>query len=380
MRKTIYLDHSATTPVEPAVFAAMTPYLTEKFGNASSIHSFGRDARAAVDEARDTIASSVGASAAEIHFTSGGTEADNLAVLGAARANRDRGDHIVTCATEHHAVLESCKRLEEEGFRVTYLPVDSEGLFDPSDVASAITDRTILVSIMHVNNEIGVIHPISIIGRSASERGVLFHTDAVQSFGVLRVDVDRLNVDLLSASAHKIYGPKGAGFLYVRSGVRIEPLQFGGGQERERRPGTENVAGIVGLGAAAELALSQIETTPPRLAALRDYLIDSILSRFPDAHVNGHRQLRAPGNANISFAGVEGEILLLNLDLEGIAASSGSACTAGSTHASHVLTALQLSPELARGSLRLTVGRGTTKEDIDEALVALETIVGRLRE
>jgi cysteine desulfurase len=379
MRSTIYLDHSATTPIDATVFAAMTPYLTDKFGNASSIHAVGREARAAIDEARDTIASAVGAGAAEISFTSGGTEADNLAVLGAARANRAKGDHIVTCATEHHAVLESCAELEEEGFRVTYVPVNSDGLVSTDEVEAAMEDRTILVSIMHVNYEIGVIQPISAIGRMVKEKGVLFHTDAVQSFGVLPVDVDRLNVDLLSASAHKIYGPKGSGFLYVRGGVRIEPLQFGGSQERERRPGTENVAGIVGLRAAAELAISQIDTTPTRLAGLRDYLIDTVVERIPGVRVNGHRQLRAPGNANLSFEGVEGEMLLLNLDIEGIAASSGSACTSGATAPSHVLVALGLPDEFMRGSLRLSVGRGTTKEDLDQAVAALESIVTRLR-
>jgi cysteine desulfurase len=373
----IYLDHAATTPIDPAVFEAMTPYLTEKFGNPSSVHAQGRAARAAIDEARDAVASAVGAPASEIHFTSGGTEADNLALLGVARANRAKGDHIITCVTEHHAVLEACGELVKEGFRVTYLPVDLDGLLDPDDVASAIDDGTILVSVMHVNNEIGVIQPISSIGRVAKERGVLFHTDAVQSFGVLPVDVDHLNVDLLSASAHKIYGPKGAGFLYVRSGVRISPLQFGGSQERERRPGTENVAGIVGLRAATELAVSQMEITSNRLAALRDYLIDSILDRIPGTSLNSHRTLRAPGNANISFQGVEGEMLLLNLDLEGIAASSGSACTAGSVTPSHVLRAL--GGESSQGALRLTLGRGTTKDDLDEAIASLESIVRRLR-
>ncbi|MDO8684494.1 MAG: cysteine desulfurase NifS [Armatimonadota bacterium] len=379
MRKMIYLDHAATTPVDPSVFAAMTPFLTEKFGNPSSVHSFGREVRAAIDEARDSIASTIGASSSEIYFTSGGTEADNLAILGAARANRAKGDHIIISAIEHHAVLEACEHLMEEGFRVSYLPVNRDGLVDPNDVTAAINKDTILVSVMHVNNEIGVIEPISAIGRIARENGALFHTDAVQSFGVLPIDVDRLNVDLLSASAHKIYGPKGSGFLYVRTGVRIQPLQFGGSQERERRPGTENVAGIVGLRAAAELAVSQLDTAPTRLAALRDRLIDGIFNRIPGAHLNGHRELRAPGNANISFEGVEGESLLLNLDLEGIAASSGSACSAGSLAPSHVLTALGLPHELAQGSLRLTVGRGTTEEDIDTVIDSLESIINRLR-
>ena len=379
MGKSVYLDHAATTPVDPVVFEAMRPYLTDKFANPSSVHAFGREARAAVDEARDSIASAVGGSASEIVFTSGGTEADNLAVLGAARANRSKGDHIVTCATEHHAVLESCEQLENEGFRVTILPVDPDGLLDPDAVDAAIDGKTILVSIMHVNNEIGVIQPISAIGRLAREKGALFHTDAVQSFGVLPIDVDRLNVDLLSASAHKIYGPKGSGFLYVRSGVRVHPLQVGGGQERERRPGTENVAGIVGLKAAAELAVSLLDTAPARLAEMRDYLIEGIFARISGVHSNGHRQLRAPGNANLSFEGVEGEALLLNLDLEGIAASSGSACTAGSVEPSHVLVALGIPRELAQGSLRLTVGRGTTKEDLDQAIDAIESIVTRLR-
>lgn len=379
MRPIIYLDHAATTPIDSAVFSAMTPYLTDKFGNASSIHAVGREARAAIDEARDTIASAVGASAAEITFTSGGTEADNLAILGAARSNRAKGDHIVTCVTEHHAVLESCAQLEHEGFRVTYLPVNADGLISADEVQAAMEDGTILVSIMHVNNEIGVIQPVSAIGRVVKERGALFHTDAVQSFGVIPVDVDRLNVDLLSASAHKIYGPKGSGFLYVRSGVRTQPLQFGGSQERERRPGTENVAGIVGLRAAAELAVAQIDTTPVRLAELRDYLIDTVIERISDVRVNGHRQLRAPGNANLSFEGVEGEMLLLNLDLEGIAASSGSACSSGATAPSHVLVALGMPEAYMRGSLRLSVGRSTTKEDLDQAISALEKIVTRLR-
>ena len=379
MRTIVYLDHAATTPIDPSVFAAMTPFLTDKFGNASSIHSFGREVRAAVDEARDTVASAVGADSSEILFTSGGTEADNLAILGAARANHGKGDHIVTCVTEHHAVLESCGQLETEGFRVTYLPVGPDGLLNPDDVAAAINDRTVLVSVMHVNNEIGVIQQISAIGRLVKERGALFHTDAVQSFGILPLDVDRLNVDLLSGSAHKLYGPKGTGFLYVRSGTRVQPLQFGGGQERERRPGTENVAGVVGLGAATQLAVSQLDSGPARLAELRDYLIDGAMSRIEGVHLNGHRQLRAPGNANLSIEGVEGEALLLNLDMAGIAASSGSACSAGSVRASHVLVALGLPQEPPQGAVRLTVGRGTSKEDLDYALDTLEAIVARLR-
>lgn len=378
--KRIYLDHAATTPVDPRVLEAMLPYFTENFGNPSSIHSFGRDTRKAIEEARADIAREIGAAEPrEIIFTGCGSESDNLAIRGVAAAYRNKGNHIITSAIEHHAVYDTCKALEKQGFEVTFVPVSKEGLVDPDEVMRALTDRTILVSIMHANNEVGTIQPIAAIGRLLKERGVLFHTDAVQTVGAIPVNVAELSVDLLSMAAHKFYGPKGVGALYVRKGVKLEPLIYGGGQERNRRAGTENIAGIVGMAKALTLANAELEENQKRITALRDYLIDSVLDRFDHVRLNGDRHQRLPGNANFSFEYIEGESLLLNLDLKGIAASSGSACTSGSLEPSHVLLAMGICHEIAHGSLRLSLGKSTTKEEIDYLLEVLPEIVAKLR-
>lgn len=378
MRK-VYLDYSATTPVRVEVVSAVVEYMTGKYGNPSSVHYFGREARAGLEKARSQVAALIRALPEEITFTSGGTEADNMAILGAARAYREKGNHIITTAVEHHAVLDTCKALEKEGFRITILPVDEEGLISLEDLENSITTETILVSIMHVNNEIGTIQPIEDIGRIAREKGVLFHTDAVQSLGKLPIDVKKMNVDLLSGSGHKLYAPKGTGFLYVRKGVRLSPLVHGGGQERKKRSGTENLPGIVGLGLAAELAGTEMEPEMYRQTQLRDRLIKGLMDRIPELRLNGHPVKRIGSNVNISVLYVEGESLLLALDLKGIAASSGSACTSGSLDPSHVLLALGLSHEVAHGSLRLTLGKDTTQADIDYVLEELPPIVERLR-
>lgn len=378
MRK-VYLDHSATTPVRVEVVSAVVEYMTGKYGNPSSVHYFGRDARAGLEKARSQVAALIRALPEEITFTSGGTEADNMAILGAARAYGEKGNHIITTAVEHHAVLDTCKALEKEGFRITILPVDEEGLISLEDLENSITTETILVSIMHVNNEIGTIQPIEDIGRITREKGVLFHTDAVQSLGKLPIDVKKMNIDLLSGSGHKIYAPKGTGFLYVRKGVRLSPLVYGGGQERKKRSGTENLPGIVGLGLAAELAGTEMESEINRQTQLRNRLIKGLMDRIPELRLNGHPVKRIGSNVNISVLYVEGESLLLALDLKGIAASSGSACTSGSLDPSHVLLALGLSHEVAHGSLRLTLGKDTTQADIDYVLEELPPIVERLR-
>lgn len=356
----------------------MTVAMTENFGNPSSVHSFGRAAKKALEEAREQVAQLIGAQPSEIVFTSGGTEADNLAVVGAAMANSKKGKHIITSGIEHHAILDSCKWLAKNGFEVTYLPVTSEGLVRVEDLAAAIREDTILISIMHVNNEVGTIQPIAEIGKIARERGIIFHSDAVQSVGKIPVDVNELQVDLLSVSAHKIYGPKGVGCLYIRKGTRVEPRSFGGGQERKRRPGTENLPGIVGFGKAAELARINLPEEQ-KLITLRDKLIDGLLERIPDCQLNGHRYQRVPTNVNVSIRYLEGEALLLSLDLKGIAASSGSACTSGSLDPSHVLLAMGICHEIAHGSLRMTLGRDNTEEDIDYVLEELPIIVDRLR-
>jgi len=376
--KRIYLDHAATTPTDPEVVKAMLPYFTDAFGNPSSIHSFGQEAKAAVEDARDKIASLIGARGEEIVFTGGGTEADNLALKGIAYANK-RGNHIITTAIEHHAVAESCKFLERRGFEVTYLPVDRCGLVDPDDVKKAISDKTILISVMHANNEVGTIEPIAEIGRIARESRVYFHTDAVQTVGHIPVDVNELGVDLLAISAHKLYGPKGVGALYIRKGTRITPLMLGGEQERRRRASTENVPAIVGFGKAAEIAQREVDGEAKRLISLRDRLTESLLELIERIHLNGHPTWRLPNNVNVSIEFVEGESLLLNLDLEGIAASTGSACSSASLEPSHVLLALGLPHELAHGSLRFTLGRETNEADIDRVLAALPPIVTRLR-
>lgn len=380
MNKRIYLDYAATTPVDPEVLEAMLPYYTQQFGNPSSIHWFGRENRKVIEDARASVAAQIGAAAPnEIIFTGSGSESDNMAIRGVAFANRDKGRHIITSAIEHHAVFDTCHYLEKEGFKVTYLPVDGSGLVNPEAVLKALTPETILVTIMHANNEVGTIQPIAEIGKMLRERKVLFHTDAVQSVGSIPVNVQDLSVDLLSMAAHKFYGPKGVGALYVRKGVRVNPLIFGGGQERNRRAGTENVAGIVGLAKALSKANTDLETKMKRITELRDYLIESVLQNFDFVRLNGHRTQRLPGNANFSFEFIEGESLLLNLDLKGIAASSGSACTSGSLEPSHVLLAMGICHEIAHGSLRLTLGQDTTREEIDYVLEVLPEIVTKLR-
>jgi cysteine desulfurase len=377
----IYLDYAATTPLDRRVLEAMMPYMTEHFGNPNSIHSFGREARRAIDEAREKIAQLLNCQPSEIVFTSGGTESDNLALRGVAEAYRHKGNHIVTTAIEHHAILRTCKALEDMGFFVTYLPVDEHGLVSPEQVAEAVNERTILVSVMHANNEIGTIEPIAEIVRAVKEKrpDTIVHTDAVQTVGHIPVDIQELGVDLLSFSAHKFYGPKGIGGLFVRKGVRLVPQITGGGQERNRRSGTENVAAIVGMAKALELAVEEMPTELPRLQALRDELITGVLSRIPETRLNGHPTLRLPHNANFSFRGIEGEALLLQLDLNGIAASSGSACSSGSLEPSHVLLALGLDYELAIGSLRITLGRFTTRKHILRLLDLLPKVVEKLR-
>ena len=375
----IYLDNAATTPVRREVFEAMVPYLTDKYGNPSSIHSYGREARADLNRAREQVAAAIGAAPEEIIFTAGGSEADNLAIKGTALAMYGEKSHIITSAVEHHAVLHSVESLKRLGFSVTILPVDSEGMVDPEDVKRAITPETCLISIMYANNEVGTIQPIEEISRIAREAGVLFHTDAVQAVGHMPVDVKSLGVDMLSLSGHKFYGPKGVGALYARRGVRLAPLIDGGAQERKRRAGTENMAGIVGMGMAIELAVSEMDEVSAKEERLRDKLIDGLTQRIPDVKLNGHRRLRLPNNVNMSFLYVEGESLLLNLDMEGIAASSGSACTSGSLAPSHVLMAMGIPHEVAHGSVRMTLGRYTEDADVERVLDVMPRIVEKLR-
>jgi len=375
----IYLDHAATTPTHPEVVKAMLPYFTDVFGNSSSIYSYGQEAKGAIEEARTKVAELIGARSEEIIFTSGGTEADNHALKGVAYANERNGNHIITTAIEHHAVLEACKFLEGRGFIITYLPVDEYGLVDPQDVKKAITDKTILISVMHASNEVGTIEPISEIGKIAKEAEVYFHTDAVQTVGHIPLNVDDLSVDLLSISGHKFYGPKGIGALYVRKGVKLASLMHGGGQERRRRAGTENVPGIVGLGRAAEIASHEMSKEAERLACLRDKLIKGLEEKIDNIRLNGHPRKRLPNNVDISVDFIEGEAMLLNLDLEGICASTGSACSSASLEPSHVLLALGVPPEQAHGSLRFTLGRENTEEDVERVLEALPRIVAKLR-
>jgi cysteine desulfurase len=375
----IYMDYAATTPTDQRVVEAMMPYFGEIYGNPSSLHGFGQEARAAMEEARAKIAAFLGAKPAEIVFTSGGTESDNFAIKGVAWANRKKGDHVITSAIEHHAVLETCRFLEKEGFRVTYLPVDGDGLVDPADVVKAITDRTILISIMHANNEIGTIQPIAEIGRIAKEKGICFHTDAVQTFGHLPFTVDELNIDLLSASAHKLYGPKGMGLLYIRKGTRITPLVHGGDQESGHRASTQNVPGIVGFGKAVELAAATLQEEVVRLTSLRDQFIQGIFERIDGIRLNGHPARRLPNNINLSVESIEGEGMILSLDMMGIACSTGSACSSSSLEPSHVLLAIGLPHELSHGSLRFSLGMYTKEGDIDAVLEALPQVVGRLR-
>ena len=375
----IYLDNAATTPVDKRVLEAMLPYYSDVFGNPSSLHSHGQEAKKAIEEAREKVAKALGADFDEIYFTSGGSESDNWALKGVAYALKEKGNHIITTEIEHHAVLHTCRYLEKEGFKVTYLPVDEYGLVKPEDLKKAITDKTILVSIMFANNEIGTIEPIEELVKIAHEKNVYFHTDAVQAVGNVPIDVKKLDVDLLSLSAHKIYGPKGVGALYIKKGVKIHSLIQGGTQEKNRRAGTENVPGIVGLGEAIELITKNLDSHINKLTFLRDKLINGILEKIPYVRLNGHPTKRLPGNVNLSFEFIDGESLILNLDMAGICASSGSACTSGSLEPSHVLLAIGLSKELARGSLRLTIGKDNTEEDIDKVLEALPQIVKRLR-
>jgi cysteine desulfurase len=373
----IYLDHAATTPTDPRVAERMLPYFTERFGNPSSIYGLGRTSLQAIDDAHGLVAHALGCRPTEIVFTGGGSEADNLAIKGLAYARRRRGNHIITTATEHHAVLHTCQQLERDGYQVTYLPVDRHGQVDPAAVADAITDATALVTIMFANNEVGTVQPIADIANICRERRVPFHTDAVQAGGAMDLNVASLNVDMLSLSAHKFYGPKGVGILYVRQGTRIQPQILGGSQERNRRAGTENVPGIVGAAHALSLATEQRATEAARLIALRDLLIEGVL-RIPGARLTGHPTQRLPNSASFVIKGVEGETLLLNLDLVGIAASSGSACTSGDIEPSHVLTAMGYSDSEARGSLRLTLGHSTEEADITTTLQRLPAIVERL--
>lgn len=377
--RSVYLDHSATTPVRPEVLAAMLPYFGDKFGNPSSIHSWGRQARTAVDLAREQVASIIGATASEIVFTSGGTESDNLAIRGVAKSMQTKGKHLITSQIEHHAVINTFESLAKDGYEVTYLPCDKYGLIDPDDVRKSIRKDTILISIIHGHNEVGTIEPIEEIGRIAKEHGILFHSDAVQSLGKIPVKVDAMGVDLLTISSHKIYGPKGVGALYVRKGTRIRPQVTGGIHEKGLRAGTENVPGIVGFGAACALAEEEMPEESKRLQALRDKLINGILSNIPDTVLNGHPEKRLPHNVNVSVKYVEGEAMLLNMDLLGIGASSGSACTSGSLEPSHVLLAMGIPHELAHGSLRMTLGKSNTGEDIEYVLEALPPIVEKLR-
>lgn len=375
---TIYLDHAATTPTDPRVVERMLPYFTELFGNASSIYALGRRSQAAIDEARESVAHALGCRPTEIVFTGGGSEADNLAIKGVAFAARRRGNHIITSAIEHHAVLHTCQYLEQQGYTVTYLPVDEYGQVSPAAVQAAITPETALVTIMYANNEIGTIQPIAEIGAICRAHRVPFHTDAVQAAGLLELDVAALNVDLLTLSAHKFYGPKGVGILYMRQGTRLQPQVLGGSQERNRRAGTENVPGVVGAAEALSLAREERDQEVARLSSLRDELIEGVLA-IPGVTLTGHPTRRLPNSASFAISGIEGESLLINLDLAGVAASSGSACTTGSVEPSHVLTALGLAPARARGHLRLTLGRSTTQADIQFVLAELPKLVERLR-
>ena len=379
MKKLIYLDNAATTKTAPEVVEAMLPYFSEAYGNPSSIYSLAGESRKAVDQARETIAKALGARPEEIYFTAGGTESDNWALKAAAEFYRKKGNHIITTKIEHHAVLHSCQWLEKQGFEVTYLNVDENGVVRLEELKAAIRPTTILISVMYANNEIGTIQPIREIGEIAHEHGILFHTDAVQAFGQMPIQVDDCHIDMLSASGHKLNGPKGIGFLYIRKGVKIRSFIHGGAQERKRRAGTENVPGIVGFGKAVERAVGTMEERTETERRLRDYLIDRVLKEIPYARLNGHRSQRLPGNANFSFQFIEGESLLIMLDMEGICGSSGSACTSGSLDPSHVLLAIGLPHEIAHGSLRLTLNEEITKEELDYVVDTLKRIVEKLR-
>jgi cysteine desulfurase len=378
--KSIYMDHAATTAVAPGVVEAMLPYFAEKYGNASSVHGFGREAQQAMENARKTVADILDAGPEEVIFTSCGTESDNLAIRGVAFAQQKRGNHIITSPVEHHAVGHTCEQLRQRfGFEVTYVPVDKYGRVDPDAVGRAITDRTVLITIMYANNEVGTIQPIAEIGRLAGAKGIPFHTDAVQAGGTLDLNVNTLNVDLVSLSAHKFYGPKGVGILYQRRGTPLLPMQTGGGHERGRRAGTENIPYIVGLATALELAHQSRESNNARIAGLRERLISGVLSSISDAYLTGHPTERLPNSASFVFRGIEGEAILLSLDLMGVAASSGSACTSGATEPSHVLTSIGLPVDICHGSLRLTLGNDNAPQDVDYVLSVLPNIVRKLR-
>ncbi len=379
MSKLIYMDNAATTAVKPEVFEKMKPYFMENYSNPSSVYSFAGEAKKAVDDARDIIAGALNAKAAEIYFTGGGSEADNWAIKATAEAYKNKGKHIITSAIEHHAVLHTCGWLERHGYEVTYLPVDKNGTVSPEKVEEAIRPDTILISIMFANNEIGTIEPIKEIGEIAEKHGVLFHTDAVQAFGHVPIDVQEMHIDMLSASGHKFHGPKGIGFMYMRNGLKLGSFIHGGAQERSRRAGTHNVPGIVGMGEAARIAMEQLEANAVKETEVRDYLIARVEKEIPYIKVNGHRENRLPNNINICFRFIEGESLLIMLDQKGICASSGSACTSGSLDPSHVLLAIGLPHEIAHGSLRLTISEDTTKEDADFVVDNLKSIVERLR-
>jgi len=376
--KKIYMDHAATTQTSKEVVEAMQPYFLEKFGNASSLHSFGREAKDALENSREIIAKSIGAKPEEIIFTSGGTESDNMAIKEIAFINREKGNHIITSSIEHHAVSHTCEFLEKMGFKVTYLPVDQYGIVNPADVEKAITSKTILVTVMHANNEIGTIEPIAEIGKICKKHKIPFHTDAVQTFGKIPIDVNKMNIDLLSSSAHKLYGPKGVGFLYIRKGTKIGPLIHGGGHEFGLRSGTENIPGIVGFAKATELAVKNMNKESKNEIMLRDKLINEVL-KIPNTRLNGHPKERLSGNAHFSFRGIEGESLIMHLDMQGIAASTGSACSTKSLKPSHVLTAIGLDAVTSHGSLRLTLGKDNTENDINHVVKAIKEIVENLR-
>jgi cysteine desulfurase len=376
----IYLDHCATTPLDPEVLRAMLPYMEKHFGNPSSAHEFGREAKSAIEQARVHVAKLIGADPTEIFFTSGGTESDNLALMGAAFAEKSKRNHIITSVIEHHAVLNTCHHLENCGFKVTYVPVNTDGLVDPDSIKKAITPKTFLISIMHANNEIGTIEPISEIGCIARQRGICMHTDAVQTVGKIPVDVDQLCVDMASLSGHKIYGPKGLGALYVRKGTKIVPLSYGGHQEGNLRNGTENVPAIVGLGKACEMAMNNLRWEINHLQRLRDNLEKKIIQEIPNLRTNGHSILRLPHISNVSFRSLMGDVLVQELDKAGIAVSAGSACTAGSTYTSHVLAAINMPPDLIKGTVRFSFGKGNSEKELYDTLDTLVDTIARLRD
>lgn len=375
----VYFDNSATTKLDEEVLKEMMPYLTNEYGNASSIYKLGRNSKKAVEEAREKIAKEINANPEEIYFTSGGSEADNTAIRGIAYAYKTKGNHIITSVIEHPAVLETCKQLEKEGFEVTYVGVDENGILKLDELKKSIKDTTILISVMSANNEIGTIEPIEEIGKIAKEHHIYFHTDSVQAIGSIKIDVKEMNIDSLSMSAHKFYGPKGIGVLYVKKGVRFQKFMNGGHQEKNKRAGTENVAAIVGMGKAIEIAYRDLEEHTNKIKKLRDYYVEEVQKRIPYIKINGDMEKRLPGNSNISFKFIEGEGILLNLDLKGICASSGSACTSGSLDPSHVLLAIGLPHEIAHGSLRISIGKYNTKEEVDYLLDSLEEIITKLR-